>query len=106
MYDLLIKNAAVVTAEAAVKTKKPKIAIEILNKLLADNPKTARFFDAKFLLADAMMASIGSCSAKNAVQKVRCVQTGTRRRICGTSLPTNTTGLSGRSIIWKRKLRN
>ena len=51
-----IENTAVVTAEAAVKTKKPKIAIEILNKLLADNPKTARFFDAKFLLADAMMA--------------------------------------------------
>ena len=51
-----IENTAVVTAEAAVKTKKPKIAIDILNKLLADNPKTARFFDAKFLLADAMMA--------------------------------------------------
>ncbi|MBR5838276.1 MAG: hypothetical protein IKZ84_06985, partial [Victivallales bacterium] len=52
----ILENTAVVTAEAAVKTKKPKIAIEILNKLLADNPKTARFFDAKFLLADAMMA--------------------------------------------------
>ena len=52
----VIENTAVVTAEAAVKMKKPKIAIEILNKLLADNPKTARFFDAKFLLADAMMA--------------------------------------------------
>ena len=51
-----IENTAVVTAEAAVKTKKPKVAIDILNKLLADNPKTARFFDAKFLLADAMMA--------------------------------------------------
>ena len=51
-----IENTAVVTAEAAIKMKKPKIAIDILNKLLADNPKTARFFDAKFLLADAMMA--------------------------------------------------
>ena len=53
----ILENTAVVTAEAAVKTKKPKVAIEILNKLLADNPKTARFFDAKFLLAEAMMAS-------------------------------------------------
>jgi len=52
----VLENTAVITAEAAVKIKKPKIAIEILDKLLADNPKTARFFDAKFLLADARLA--------------------------------------------------
>ncbi|MCR4574032.1 MAG: tetratricopeptide repeat protein [Lentisphaeria bacterium] len=48
-----VENTSVITAEAAVKMKKPQEAIDILEKLLADNPKTARFFDAKFLIADA-----------------------------------------------------
>ena len=51
-----IENTSVITAEAALKMKKPQVAIEILEKLLADNPKTARFFDAKFLIADARLA--------------------------------------------------
>lgn len=40
-------------AEAALQLKKDKQALDYLQKLLQENPKTGYFFDAKFMLAEA-----------------------------------------------------
>ncbi|NLG15554.1 MAG: tetratricopeptide repeat protein [Lentisphaerae bacterium] len=48
-----IEMTYIAAAEAALRSNKPKEAVELLDKLLAYNPRTALFFQVKFLQAEA-----------------------------------------------------